>query len=401
MTPKRDRKIVDPKFLINLCLEFAGPLMVSVALSKNLNPESRGAYSLYIAQIFLFSFLPSSVLGKSIIYLHMVGKVNVFNLIFILKSFFFLIISCEVIFTILLLIQGNLNLFSFVLILGIILNGFSILFSSFTSMLSIPRLLFPLNSFNFLNHTAVTLLVFFTDVSSESALGFWMFFSFLSIFFQIIFLRRNHHILYDTKISLSNLEILRIYKDKVKSIPVFISIFDSLKIDLVIISFFLGLESLGNYVVISTLCLSLGVVNRGFVLYLYNSGKILDLKKYMLKGVMGFVGLGIFIGLVVFIFLDHLVNLISSDLYTISPQAFLTIWCANTAYWCRRYVSEILINNKLDLLVGISELTAILAFVLISIKNPILTLQNFGFNLAFSMVTALLIVIQLSAKKLN
>ena len=88
MKPKPKRRIVDSRFLINLCLEFAGPLMVSIALSKNLNPESRGAYSLYIAQIFIFSFLPSSVLGKSILYLHMVGKVNVFNLIFIVKSFF-------------------------------------------------------------------------------------------------------------------------------------------------------------------------------------------------------------------------------------------------------------------------------------------------------------------------
>jgi len=401
MKPKPKRRIVDSRFLINLCLEFAGPLMVSIALSKNLNPESRGAYSLYIAQIFIFSFLPSSVLGKSILYLHMVGKVNVFNLIFIVKSFFFLIISCEIVFTISLLIQGNVNLFSLVLILGIMVNGFSILFSSFTSTLSIQRLLFPLNSFNFLNHTVVTLLVIFTDISSESALGFWIIFSFLSIFFQIIFLRRNHHILHDTKKSLSNLEILKIYKDKVKSIPVFISIFDSLKIDLVIISFFLGLEALGNYVVISTLCLSLGVVNRGFVLYLYNSGKILSLKKYMLKGVMGFAGVGIFIGVVVYIFLVQLVNLISSNLYTISPQVFLTIWCANIAYWCRRYVSEILINNELDLLVGISELSSILAFVLISIGNPILSLQNFGFNLAFSMVIALIIVVQWSAKKLN
>jgi hypothetical protein len=243
--------------------------------------------------------------------------------------------------------------------------------------------------------------VIFTDISSESALGFLIIFSFLSIFFQIIFLRRNHHILHDTKKSLSNLEILKIYKDKVKSIPVFISIFDSLKIDLVIISFFLGLEALGNYVVISTLCLSLGVVNRGFVLYLYNSGKILSLKKYMLKGVMGFAGVGILIGVVVYIFLVQLVNLISSNLYTISPQVFLTIWCANIAYWCRRYVSEILINNELDLLVGISELSSILAFVLISIRNPILSLQNFGFNLAFSMVIALIIVVQWSAKKLN
>jgi hypothetical protein len=176
------------------------------------------------------------------------------------------------------------------------------------------------------------------------------------------------------------------------SLPVYISTFDALKFDILLCNFYLGYEATGNYVVATTLSVSLQFLYRFLFLSNITSSQNQLLGERKFHSIITYFIFGLIAGLIFVICLPFIFEYLFPRGYAINWFDFALIWCGNMLFWVRRLLGDLFLHLNLDKWIGISEVFGALFFVLVlQIRHPE-TLREFSETYCLSLLSAFLML---------
>lgn len=375
-------------------LESLGTFLISITLTKYLTPADRGIYSTIIASIFLISFLGGNVHSRAIYFRTKSQDRNYSHLL--LSS---LILSTGIISIVGTLICSNLQRFSngklLIIFLGSIgLSIFNFLVSYLSSLENHKRLL-KFSFLVFLFHL-LTVLVIIKSREPLLALLSWLATIWLAILLivvaNLVSEGRNIFLL-----PIPNMDFIkRNILPRLASLPIYLSIFDSLKIDVLLCTFFLGYEITGNYVLVTTLSVSLQFLYRLF--FLKSSRWNNSLKRprgedRFSKVLISFLLIGAIGGIILSSFVSNIISTVFPLGYSVNRFDFLLIWWGNLMFWGRRLVGDLMIWKNFDKFIGISEFVGAFTFCLILIAIKPENLREFSIGYCLSLFVAFLFIL--------
>jgi len=170
-------------------------------------------------------------------------------------------------------------------------------------------------------------------------------------------------------------EFIRCYLfPRFPSLPIYISIFDSLKIDLILCNVYLGNEATGNYVLATTFSISLQFISK--YISLLHFRKTSTIIRSQISGVPWklffiFMVAGLVAGLFFANSMSYIFQSIFTNGYQINNVDFLLIWFGNMFYWGRRLIADLTLQLLIDKWIGLSELLGAVIFIsLLIIVSP-------------------------------
>jgi hypothetical protein len=170
-------------------------------------------------------------------------------------------------------------------------------------------------------------------------------------------------------------------------VPIYVSVFDALKVDVIIVHNILGIEVLGLYAVMSSLCLIMGLLHRVFfILYLNLRKTFLHEYKSRAKLLQLFLLLNITLGIICAIGIDPILDLIASKQYIVNSHLFLFLWVGNLFYWARRLVYELFQDLDIGKFAVISEIVSSGLFLSLVFLQRNLTLKSFVSSYSLSLL---------------
>ncbi len=388
--------------LITVMVESLGTLLVSLALTRFLNPENRGQYSTIIASIFLISFLGNSVHNRSIYFKGSGREKNFLKTVstsLIISSSIFSLTG-----TFLFYKFGNYSTIHIAIILfgslGVSIYSFiGAIYSTQNShkmLLNFSKTAFVIQIISavlivLFKNQILALLFFLLSLWIPIALTIWRTYNQLG---KLIF-----------QIKIPNLKFIKTnFLPRILSLPVYISIFDSLKLDILLCNFYLGFEETGNYVVATTLSVSLLFLYRLFFLSNLKNTRfgLKDIEKNENWNLLYiFLIIGIVAGLFFAYALPFIFEFIFPRGYSVDFLDFILIWFGNMFYWGRRLIGDIYIKLSIDKWVGISEIVGALLFVILLKFNSPSNLYEFSVVYFISLLSAFATLFIACRTKLN
>lgn len=374
---------------ITVIFESLGTLIVSLALTRFLYPEIRGQYSTIIASIFLISFLGNSVHNRAIYFRGSEREINFLKTVctsLIISSSIFSLVGSFLFYKV-----GDYSKIH----VGIILSGslgvsiYSFIGATYSTQNSHKKLLnFSKTAFLIQITNAALVLLFKNQIL---ALLFFL----LSLWIPICLTIWSIYNRFGKSISIITIPSFDFIKTnflpRFLSLPVYISIFDSLKVDILLCNYYLGFEMTGNYVVATTLSVSLLFLYRFLFLSNLNKTKfgLKNAQKNRSRNILFiFFISAIAFGLFFAYFLPFIFEFIFPKGYKVDRLDFILIWLGNMFYWGRRLVGDIYMKLGIDKWVGISEIVGALLFVILLKLNAPRNLYEFSVTYLISLFCA-------------
>lgn len=369
-----------------LIAESLGTLILSLALTRFLAPQDRGEYSTLVALIFLLSFLGNNVHSRAIFFRKLDlnrAYINTLLISLMISTLTFSTTGSLLCFLLEDFTYAHLILVFFSSIGMAIYNFIVAIFSTQASHLylrkfsQIALLLQILSAFSVIFFQSPTIALLFLSIT------FWI------PILVVSWKAYSFDLLKISRVSLPNLKFIKENLfPRLLSLPVYISTFDALKLDIMLCSFYLGYESTGNYVAATTLCVSLQFLYRFFFLSNITSSQNWFLGKRKFFPILTYFIFGLIAALLFVFCLPFIFEFIFPRGYAINWIDFALIWCGNMLFWARRLLGDLFFHLNLDRWIGISEIFGALCFVLILQINHPETLRDFSETYCFSLLSA-------------
>jgi len=392
-------KFISVNSLASILIESFGTFMVSVALTKFLDPTTRGEYSNFIAFIFLFGFIGTNVHNRAVYFSNSTRNKNYLGIL--LSS----LIASTIVFSaagvlVLSLVSRYSNNYLMLIFFGSI--GTS-LFTFISVNLSIQPNHKDLRRFIScvfsLQIISVILIVQFKN--KDISLIMYLLSIWIPIALLVYYLIRNKS-LGKFRLSIPSIKFIKNNLfPRIPSLPIYLSIFDSLKLDLILCNFFLGYLATGNYVLATTFSVSLQFICKYIsLLYFKEASRKVRLQNKQVRWKLFFIFLafGLAAGIALMFSLSFIFHNIFTNGYYINNLDFLLIWFGNLFYWGRRLIADLTLHLQIDKWIGISELLGAVLFIsLLSIITPN-NLYDFSRIYTFSLLLPLIVIILVAIK---
>lgn len=365
-------KFISVNSLASILIESFGTFMVSVALTKFFDPAERGEYSNFVAYMFLFGFIGTNVHNRAVYYKNLNQYRNYTEML--LSS---LIVS-SIVFSsagtlVLYFVHGYSSIYLILIYFGSMGTSLFTFIAVNLSFQNDHKYLLRFSSCVFsLQFLSVLIIVLSKDLNV--ALLMLLISIWIPIVFVIITSIRQK-ISSSYRFSMPSFEFIRNYLfPRFPSLPIYISIFDSLKIDLILCNVYLGHEATGNYVLATTFSISLQFISR--YISLLHFRKTSTIIRSQISGVPWklffiFMLAGLVAGLFFANSMSYVFQSIFTNGYQINNLDFLLIWFGNMFYWGRRLIADLTLQLLIDKWVGLSELLGAVIFIsLLIIVSP-------------------------------
>lgn len=392
-------KFISVNSLASILIESFGTFMVSIALTKFLDPAARGEYSNFIAFIFLFGFIGTNVHNRAVYFSNSSRNKNYLGIL--LSS---LITSTIVFSTAGILVLNFVNKYSVNYLMLIFFGSIGTSLFTFISVnLSIQHNHKDLRRFitSVFGLQIISIILIVEFKNKDISLIMYLLTIWIPIALLISILIRNKS-LGKYRLSIPSIEFIKNNLfPRIPSLPIYLSIFDSLKLDLILCNFFLGYQATGNYVLATTFSVSLQFICKYISLVYFKEVSIksrLQNKQVPWRLFFVFLAFGLAVGLTLMFSLSYILHNIFTNGYSINSLDFLLIWFGNLFYWGRRLIADLTSYLQIDKWIGISELVGAVSFIsLLYIITPN-NLYDFSRIYSFSLLLPLIVIILVAIK---
>ncbi len=380
-----------------ILIGMVGPFLLSVGVTRYLEPTVRGELSTVIAGVFIASFLGTLGLPNSLAALASKRELSRKLLV---QSQFVMIASTSVfsIFVGLFFITEGIlrNMESFALILIFTNSICQFIFYSLFINLSGKFRHKALLSIAILSlNLAGLLCIVFLDANLLNCLMIYVCVAFFT--FAIAVKLGNTIFKFNSPSdTILPRKLKQIMYDALSKSFIYVSAYDSLKLDLLFIYLICSLEDVGNYAAISTLCLFISVIQRAFSIFfspLIFEQIAHDRYRFAVRLVFKYLLIILIVGIILGTFLQQIVDFLFGDKYSFSPLSFALVWLGNAFFQARKLLFDFYRDIYLGKAIPNSEIIALFVFVLFIFLIYNKDLLSFAVVYFFSLLSGFIIAL--------
>jgi O-antigen/teichoic acid export membrane protein len=344
-----------------------GPFLLSIVMTRSLDPSVRGQLSTVVAGVFIASFLGTLGLPNSLAALASKGEISKKLLLenqivmLVATSIFSVLVS------IFFYVEKILIEFGYFLLILVFTNSICqfVFYSLYVNLAGkfAQKIILTLSTLVINLIAAFVIIVDYVDFSDCLTI-----YACVSILTTLIAAKLGNKIFLQNPYRKADQpeNIWRILSDGFSKFFIYVSAYDSLKLDLIIIYLICSLEELGNYVAISTLCLLISVIQRAFAIYFSPKiFKVIAVSRFgkAITLTLHFVITVSIIGIFISAILNFIVYFLFGEKYFISTLTFIFVWFGNVFFQARKLLFDFYRDVFLSKLIPKSEVFSLLTFI--------------------------------------
>ena len=373
--------------------ESLATIIFTLSLNKSLSASDRGIYSGDVAIIFLTGFLSSIVFLRLMVRMHLRQELNPMKATKILEINSVVVLSTIIVFLVFCSSRQHSIFPTIVVSIGIFTFSAWLFFHNYSSLFPADLYLLRSNQIYLVFMSISAILIPIMGLSGLECLILWICVNIASTLYIVYKMLKLQHLGSRKSLSISDVLPRKELGKILFLVPVYISIFDALKIDMIIVRTNFGTRLLGLYAVMSSICLVIALLYRIFFVtylnlnftYLKNHGsRVIFISFYII--------LNLLIGTLLAININVIFDLIANNSYRATASEFIILWLGNLSYWSRRLLYELFQNLEIGFTAVASEILSSGLFFYLVLVSSSNSLKDFLQFYAISLIVGFILL---------